>query len=149
MRILTNEQPNPIGEVYIVTEIEEQIDNLTTQWDALIDKTNSIIWWKPWTWWRKSNLIQVTNFLMQALDELIKIVDDLVDQGADKKATVLDAIARLYDYVATEAIPIWLKPFAGRVKTYIIYTLMSTAIDWIVDQYKNGAWREKLPTETE
>lgn len=148
MRILTNEQPNPIGDVYVVTEVEEQIDSLTEQWDALIgDKINSISWLKPWTWWRKSNLIQVTNFLMLALDELIKIVDNLVEKGADKKATVLDAISRLYDYTAAEALPIWLKPFAGRVKNYIIYTLMSTAIDWIVNQYRNGSWRDKIQPE--
>ena len=83
------------------------------------------IWYKPWTWFRKTNLVRVTNFLLFALDEFINVVDDIVDLGEDKKATVLDAISSLYDYTIREALPIWLKPFAGSVKRYIIFTLIS------------------------
>lgn len=136
------EEPNPVGEVYIVDTIEEQIEALKGQWDELTADVQSTSWWKVWNWGQKIKLTKVTDFLIKALDDLIHEIDGVLDNGADKKATVLDAISRLYDYVIREALPIWLKPFAGRVKDYIINELVSTAIDWIVDKYRNGSWRE-------
>lgn len=136
------EKPNPVGDVYIVDTIEEQVEALKVQWADLTTDVERPAWWQFWSWGRKISLTKVTDFLIKALDDLIHEVDGVLDNGADKKATVLDAIGRLYDYVIREALPIWLKPFAGKVKDYIINELVSTAIDWIVDKYRNGAWRE-------
>jgi hypothetical protein len=144
IRALMIEEPNPIGEVHEVPEVEEHLVALAEAWDAQKEAEGGSVWYKPWTWFRKSNLVKVTNFLLMSLDELIGMVDDVIDTGPDKKATVLNAISRLYDYVIKEAMPIWLKPFAGRVKDYIIFTLISSAIDWIVDKYRNGSWRDKI-----
>lgn len=140
-----NAEPNPVGEAYQIDAIEEQLIALAQQWDEEViveAEWNWYFWLTPWKWGRKVSLFQVTDFLIKSLDGLIALVDEHVDLGPDKKATVLDAIDRLYEYVIKEALPIWLKPFAARVKDYIINTLVSTAIDWIVDKYRNGEWRK-------
>lgn len=137
------EEPNPIGEVYIIDTVEKQIEALQFHWDELNVDVEKSSWWKFWNWGKRTSLTKVTDFLIKALDDFIHMVDNTLTNGPDKKATVLDAISRLYDYVIREALPIWLKPFAGRVKNYIINELVSVAIDWIVDKYRNGSWREK------
>lgn len=136
------EEPNPIGDAYIIDTIEEQVEALKVQWSELTVDIENPPWWQFWSWGRKVSLSKVTDFLIKALDDLIHKVDGALDNGADKKATVLDAISRLYDYVIREALPIWLRPFSAKVKNYIINELVSTAIDWIVGKYRNGAWRE-------
>jgi hypothetical protein len=142
-RLLLVEEPHPVGKVHEVEEIETRLVALANQWDAEVGVAK-FTWYKPWTWFRKTNLVRLTNFLLFALDEFINVVDDVVDLGEDKKATVLNAISRLYDYTIREAMPIWLKPFAGRVKDYIIFTLISSGIDWIVGKYHDGEWRNKI-----
>lgn len=144
------ETPNPIGEVYQLPEVEEYLVTLANKWEDEVVSSIDKKWYDHfmfWKWGRSISLHATTKFLIGALDELINIVDDKIDLGPDKKATVLNAIGRLYDYVIREAIPIWLRPFAGRVKDYIINTLISTAIDWIVEHYRNGSWRNKLESE--
>ena len=144
-----SQEPNPVGEVHHVDAVEEQLIALAAQWDEQLEEQ---VWrWyyyaMPWKWGRKVNLFQVTDFLLKSLDGLIAMIDDKVDLGPDKKATVLNAIDRLYEYVIKEALPIWLKPIAGKVKNYIIFTLVSVAIDWIVDKYHNGEWRDAITEE--
>lgn len=129
---------NPLGEPKIIDEMKIYINNLAKEWDELI-KEKSTSWWRG----TKTNLIQVTKFLIKCLDELIIFVDGLIDSGPDKKATVLAAIAALYDYIIKEAMPIWLKPFANSIKQVIIYTIISAIIDFIVTKYRDGSWRIK------
>lgn len=138
------EKPNPVGNVHDIEEIKIHLMALIAAWDAELEETKKKAWWKPWTWFQKVNLVKATNFLLQSLDEFIQIVDQAIELGPDKKATVLDVISRLYDYVIAEALPIWLKPFAAPVKNYIIYILISSAIDWIVEKYRNGEWRKEV-----
>jgi hypothetical protein len=71
-------------------------------------------------------------------------VDVCIENGPDKKATVLAAIDHLYDFVGREAVPVLLRPFASKIKNYIIYTLVAASIDWIVNKYRHGEWRDKL-----
>jgi hypothetical protein len=141
--MLLVDKPKPIGEIYNIPELEVKLVTLTEQWDKELEKDNASKWYKPWTWFRKANLTRVTNFLLFSLDEFIQLVDNVIELGPDKKATVLFAISRLYDYIIKEAMPIWLKPFAGKVKDYIVFTLISSAIDWIVDKYRKGEWRKE------
>ena len=145
LRALMAEEPNPVGQIHKIEEMENHFMALVATWDEELEATKSKAWYKPWTWFRRVNLVKVTNFLLRSLDEFIQIVDNAIDSGPDKKATVLDVISRLYDYVIAEALPIWLKPFAAQVKNYIVYVLISSAIDWIVDKYRNGEWREDIP----
>lgn len=133
---------NPIGEVKIDEAIENFIQIMSAEWD---EAREVIPWWK---FWKRMSIVRVTDFLLKSLDELIAYVDYVIDtSGADKKATVLRAIETLYDYTAREAIPILLRPFAGKIKSIIILDVLSPAIDWIVDKYRNGTWRKPDATE--
>lgn len=126
------------GQVFQLNEIDEYIKKLVEKWDEETAELKTSFW-KFWE--TRVNLKKVTNFLLLSLDGLINLVDDLIESGPDKKATVLNAVDMLYEYVAREAIPIWLRPFAGRVKHYIIHTLVSESIDWIVEKYREGSWK--------
>lgn len=135
------DESNPVGTAYIDENIDNFIKIMSDEWDA--NKEN-IPWW---AFWKRISLTRVTNFLLGTIDDLIAYVDDVIDNGPDKKATVLNAIDNLYDYVVREALPIWLKPFSSVIKKYIINEIVSPAIDWIVQKYRNGDWRKKTATE--
>ena len=96
--------------------------------------------------WKSSKLglVAVTNFLLVALDNLVNYIDDKLESGPDKKATVLASVEKLYDHVIKEAMPIWLKPLSPSIKNLIINVVLSSSIDFIVDKYRNGNWRSDL-----
>jgi hypothetical protein len=129
------DKANPIGSIHKINEIENKISHYMQMWDEL-KKVKSF--WKP-----KIDFSKITNFLLFALDDFINIISIIEIPGKDKKATVLDAIDRLYEYTIKEAMPFWMKPFAGAVKNYIIYILVSNAIDWIVLKYQSSWKLEK------
>lgn len=130
-------EANPIGEVKIDEAIETYVKIMAAEWDEVKDQ---IPWWQ---FWKRMSIVPVTNFLLKSVDELVAYVDQLVDMhGADKKATVLRAVEMIYEYIIKEAMPVWLKPFAGRFKSIIILDVISPAIDWIVAKYRDGIWRQ-------
>ena len=142
MEIQLKDVSNPIGTPIQDEAIENFITVMASIWK---EETEDIPWYKPW---KRISFTKVTDFLMKSLDDLIAYVDDYIDaNGADKKATVLDAISRLYDIVVQEAMPVFLRPFSASIKNYIINDLIATAIDWIVDKYRNGEWRKKDSAE--
>lgn len=126
---------NPVGEAKDSEQVSGFINGLKDKWDAVTAALGNS---------SKISMVYVTKFLLGTLDGLIVFVDGLMggENGADKKATVLAAIVVLYDYVVAQALPIWLKPFAKSIKTFIIFTVMSIAIDWIVSKYNTGAWKK-------
>lgn len=126
------DKANPIGLVHKIDEVEDKLIHYARMWDE-INRTRNF--WKP-----KIDLSKITNFLLFALDDFINIVSVVAIPGPDKKATVLDAVDRLYEYTIKEAMPFWMKPFAGVIKDYIIYVLVSNAIDWIVFKYQSS-WK--------
>jgi hypothetical protein len=127
------EKNNPVGVAHKIEAIEIKISQYTKIWDQLLENKS---FWKP-----KVDLSKVTNFLLFALDDFIVLVNEVAIPGPDKKATVLDAIDRLYEYTVREAMPIWMRPFAAPIKNYIVYVLVSSAIDWIVAKYQSAGWR--------
>lgn len=130
-------EANPIGEVKLDENIELYVQALNAEWE---EQREGIPWWK---FWKRITFTPVVDFLLKALDELIAYVDDVLESGADKKATVLRAVEMVYEYIVKEAMPIWLRPFAGKVKEIVILQVISPAIDWMVDKYRNGDWRKK------
>ena len=90
----------------------------------------------------KVSFSKITRFLMDSLDELIVIVENLVDLGPDKKATVLNAIAKLYDAIVATSLPVWLRPFSPMIKKFVIDVAISSAIDFIVGKYRSGSWNK-------
>ena len=131
------DEANPIGQVVEDSAIDNYIKELMKEWD---ESKETVPWYKLWY---NISMSRVTNFIMDALDDLVCYIDGVVGQGADKKATVLAAVEKIYDHVIKEALPFPLKPFAGYVKDYVINHIISNAIDWMVDKYRAGAWRMK------
>lgn len=130
------EKANPIGNVHFVYELEQKITQYIELWKDNKNKT----FWKS-----KIDFSKITNFLLFALDDFITTISPVAISGPDKKATVLDAIDRLYDFTSKEVLPIWLLPFAGVIKNYIVYVVVSNAIDWIVMKYQSE-WRVEKKT---
>jgi hypothetical protein len=133
---------NPVGQVHQFDQIDQYVQKMMIQWDASKPTTDS--WWKIWKTASTENLQIATKFLLFALDELILFVDTQLDNGPDKKATVLSAVAKLYDFVVAPVLPPWMQPFAPQIKKYIVYSIVSSAIDFMVAKYRNGSWREKI-----
>lgn len=132
---------NPVGESQKVDVIDEYIEALIAHWNAnVVDQDTP--WYKKW--WRKTDLYSVTKYLLFSLDQFIHMVDDIIEKSADKKATVLAAAEKVYDFVIREAIPWWLRPISGKVKDVILNVVISSSIDWIVEKYRSGDWRKKI-----
>jgi hypothetical protein len=88
-----------------------------------------------------NDLKKAVGYFILSMDQLIlKIAEEKIP-GADKKATVLSTLGTVYDNLIVTACPIWLKPIAILLKTFVLNTICSMIIDWIVDKYKNGAWK--------
>lgn len=123
---------DPVGEVQDSSKLNAFIATLKEKW---LEYKQSLI--------NRVNLVDVTKFLIMSLDGLIVLVDGLIEKGADKKATVLIAVANLFDYVSKEAVPMWLKPFMSGIKQFVVYTVVSILVDWIVAKYNSGDWRKE------
>lgn len=142
MKILAVIEAKPIGQAHDV--LDTYIAELKTQWDTekkalQVDSA----WWKFWQK-SKATTMAAVSFLLNCLDELIQHTNEFTDIiGQDKKATVLRACRILYTYIVKETLPIWLKPFANKIEQLVIDIMISYAIDWIVDKYKNGIWKGK------
>ena len=131
---------SPVGESHKVDIIDEYIDLLIEHWNKNVVDQDA-----PWyKFWGGVSLYDVTQYLLFALDQFIHMVDDIIEKGADKKATVLDAIEKVYDYIIKEAMPWWLRPISGKVKNVILNVVISSSIDWIVAKYRSGEWRKKI-----
>lgn len=97
-------------------------------------------WWQFWKIdkSRKKGLLVVGRYLLEGLDDFIRIAKSKGDP-LTYKATILDSAGSLYDAVITGAkIPWWMKPFGGSLKTLVINVLASLLIDYIVKRYAGG-----------
>lgn len=128
------ENADPVGKPHQIDSVERMVEELKKVWDDRVSSKS---------FWGGVSLSKVTNFLLYCMDGLVTAVADSVISGPDKKATVLAAIERLYDYTVREALPIWMRPIAGPIKSYVINVLISSAIDWVVMKYKSGSWQSK------
>lgn len=139
---MNSEHANPVGQVIEDEGVGTFIKLKIAQWDVEKVETS---WWK---FWKKLDYSFLTVFLMSSLDDLISYMDDFVDtKGSDKKATVMDAMGKLYDYIVREGSPLWMKPFATSMRYYILNHLISAAIDWMINKYRHGEWRKPSSAE--
>jgi len=143
-KLQIKQEPNPVGTIYIVSSIERRIEELKVEWNSLVTRAKENFSWRFWTWGQKIDHSVAVDFLMKSLDDFIRHVDNVLDNGPDKKATVMYAVEKLYDYIVREALPIWMKPFTKQIKKYMLNKVVSPAIDWVVDKYRNGQWRDNL-----
>jgi len=132
---------NPVGNVVVDANLDKFVEAMAAVWD---ENHESVSWWQ---FWKRVNFHTVTNFLINCLDDLISYFVEHNIPGADKKATVFEVLGNLYDYIIQGMLPIYLRPFSGMVKNFIINTVVSNAIDWIVEKYKNGEWKPKSQAE--
>lgn len=133
VQILSENPVNPVGESKM-DSVMDYVKGLLADWNKQIGSKVS--------WFSGVSLTYVVKYLLVCLDGLIVFVDNLIDNGPDKKATVLKAIEALYDNMVGGKLPLWLMPWAGGIRTFIIYTVISIAIDFIVSKYKSGAWKK-------
>ena len=133
---------NPIGEVKFLPQIEELVNSLAAEWkDKVLAETGEVKWWH---FWRKgASLHTAAMYVISSVDQLVDCVEGIITGGSDKKATVMYAVGLLYDYVVKECMPIYLKPFAGKLKRFVIDVIISNAIDWIVSKYRAGVWEQE------
>ena len=122
--------PNPVGVPHknlLSTEIEEVIKS----W-----KENQPIksWWKG----IEGSWFQAAGYVIAAVDYFIRKIEELVPVGADKKATVLEAMSSVYDVIVLALLPFYLKPFNKRIKAFVIDVIASMMIDFLVDKYRSG-----------
>lgn len=137
---------NPIGKIQDLTEIDEYISNTVQTWNTNFQETKK--GWFDWAKKNTANLSQVIKQLTSSLDILIVMVQSKIDLGPDKKATVLYAMEQIYDNVIKNALPIYLIPFAPAVKYVVIYVVVSNLIDFMVEKYKKGEWKDEGSVKT-
>lgn len=108
---------------------------LATKWK---EENPSPRWWQ---FWKNTKFVKkACKFMLDAVDALIVYVDDLIEGGPDKKATVVAALAALFDVVVKDLLPIWLKPFAAGIKQLVVYMMLALLVDFIVGKYRKGLW---------
>ena len=117
---------DPIGEVKPNPELDVFVDELKQKFDG-----------------EKKSPIKLIKFMLHAIDELVRFVEKIIQKGPDKKAAVIAASAGLYTYTTKKGLCFWMKPFAGGIKGFVINTVISIIVDWIVSKYNAGSWKEK------
>lgn len=120
--------PAPVGNVKNIPEIKKNVDDLVKTWEE--NKLQN----------QPSKFRNAANFILHGVDHLVLMVDNLIPQGSDKKATVISYIIILYDKIVYPSLPIWMKPFAFGIKTFIIDIMISILIDFIVKKYHDAEW---------
>ena len=124
---------NPIGKVTIVPGLDVVLSGINQAWTALEVTV-------------KNNKAVIVQFMVFSLDTLIVYMVQQNISGPDKKATVIKNMSDLYDSVVSPMIPIWLMPFKPSIKNFVIKVVISHAIDWIVEKYKNQSWSTPVAT---
>ena len=131
---------DPVGEPKTET-IKDKIDDLIKLW-----RDNNPI--PGWFGRIKGSWFTAVKFILKATDYLIRLVEEKLIPGPDKKATVLSALSTVYDAIVPVLLPIVLKPFNGKLKTFVIEVVASLLIDFIVSKYNSGTWRTAPATMT-
>lgn len=123
---------DPVGNAYRLEDLERKVVRYADAWRTQRERRSL---------WSSSDFSKATAFILYALDDFILTVMAVAISGPDKKATVIDAVGRLYDFTAAEVLPVWLRPFAAPIRQYVIHVLVNVTIDWVVSKYKDADWR--------
>lgn len=127
------QEPKKPGEKQEIPQINDCTNELIKEWENSDESKKKN---------RLSKFQIATNFVVNSLDDLIQLIDDIVPDGANKKATVLAAASFLYDKIIFPSLPIWAKPFAIGIKILIVKVIFGVLIDFIVNKYRNS-WTKK------
>jgi len=127
------QKPQKPGKKQEIPEIKNHANELIKTWENSEESKQK----------NKLSKFQIaTNFVINSLDDFIQIIDDIIPDGANKKATVLAATSFLYDKIIYPSLPIWAKPFAIGLKFIIVKVLFGILIDFIVEKYRK-TWIKK------
>lgn len=118
----------------VILSLQTYINEAKQRWDEQ-NASN-----KSWIKISQGYILSATKFLVNCLDELINFVETLIPAGKDKKAAVLAVIAKLFDHIAVQTFPLWLKPFSNTIKNIVVYIVVNEMIDYIVAKYNQGLW---------
>ncbi len=129
---------NPVGQPVQLTAMDAKVNELIVKWETENPLPEG--WFSKFKTKAKTRYTKVTRFLIESLDELIIVVENLLDLGPDKKATVLLAIGTIYDAIIAKSLPVWLRPFNMMIRAFVISVVISTTIDFIVSKYSSGNW---------
>lgn len=111
--------------------IQKYIDFRKQTWS---DSTTKSSWWK---FWQSQKVILMTKFLIETVDELVPYFNQFLEmEGVAKKALVMLAMGQLYDYLAAQCLPVWLKPVSIMLRTLVLEQVISPLIDWAVSKSK-------------
>ena len=129
------------GQIVELPQISELVQKLVAQW-ANVQPDVALKWWQVWS--KQVNFKKSTKFLIDCVDDFIHLVEQYIPRGADKKETCLAEMAMLFDFIVANTLPVYLKPFAGKIKNAVIFVIVSELIDFMVGKYREGAW-QSLP----
>ena len=118
----------------VLSKLELYLNSLKSQWDTLYPKNSS------WFSLNKRYILDCTVFLVSTLDDLIVFVQAHIQKGSDKKAVVMSMSSDIFDYIAVQAFPVWLRPFAPVIKEIVVSIVISQLVEFIVKKYKEGVW---------
>ena len=121
----------------VLHRLDLYLSDLKSRWDQENPGNRS------WFTIPRSYILKSTAFIVNILDELITFVEPIIPNGSDKKAAVVAISAKLFDYIAVQSFPFWLKPFSKTIKEVVVGILFSHLIDFIVDKYNSGYWSIK------
>jgi hypothetical protein len=126
--------------------------NFTSQdMEAVIDVLNGYLQYLKFKWdqenisgsfwtFSKTYLMKVSNFITNALDETVRLVENLIPGGENKKIAVMSTMENILDYIIIQTFPVWAKPFIPIIKKFVLNVLVSNFIDFIVSKYNAGLW---------
>lgn len=128
-------EPNPVGVSHIHL-LDKNITKVIEDWNQ---ENPSPSWWGR----LKGQWIKAVSYLISAIDYFIDSIDNALPHGPDKKATVMDAVTKVYDVIVPGLLPIWLKPFNKRIKQFVIHVVVSILIDFVVGKNRGQSFRFK------
>jgi len=131
-----------------INAVEDYVNALAEEY-AAEQKEKGPRWWEFWKKIPSSKIHQVVKFLLKSLDGLIQYVEPIIPAGADKKAVVMMAVTKLFDFTVKEIMPFWLRPFVPAIKAFVINVVVGNAIDFLVSKYNEGAMVPKEENGTE
>ncbi len=122
----------------ILSQLDGYLATLQTEWNTKDSTTTS------WFWLNTNKLINGTAFIISSLDKMVLFVEDLIPQGQDKKAAVTMVVSKLFDTIVITAMPFWLRPFSSIIKSVVMDSIVSSAIDFVVKKYNEGVWNKDV-----
>lgn len=120
----------------VITVLNGYLEYLKFKWDQ--EKITASIWS-----FGKTYLIKVSKFITNALDETIRLVENLIPGGENKKLAVMNTMEKILDYIIIQTFPMWAKPFSNLIKSFVLNVLISNFIDFIVSKYNSGLWKSQ------